>query len=188
MSRTPGLTVRAADGRVASLTAVGSGHAAGPDSCALRGLGADSRLVSATSPLGRMPSANHTRFCSRGQPDDTGEREREEEAQRGSVGGDKKNRTVCVGLRAVVLSLFGCLRTDTGTMTVGGGELSVPAARACCRGGMVLQYSDGTLGLGLGPAGLIIRSRAWATGRKASWRRAERSTHVTHFELPLAGL
>jgi len=48
-------------------------------------------------------------------------------------------------------------------MTVGGGELRVPAARACCRGGMVLQYSEGTLGLGLGPVGLIMRSRAWAT-------------------------
>ena len=49
-------------------------------------------------------------------------------------------------------------------MTVGGGELRVPAARACWRGGMVLQYSEGTLGLGLGPVGLIMRSRARATG------------------------
>ena len=49
-------------------------------------------------------------------------------------------------------------------MTVGGGELRVPAARACCRGGMVLQYSEGTLGFGLGPVGLIMRSRARATG------------------------
>lgn len=47
-------------------------------------------------------------------------------------------------------------------MTVGGGEFKVPAARACCRGGMVLQYSDGMLGFGLGPVGLIIRSNAWA--------------------------
>lgn len=61
--------------------------------------------------------------------------------------------------RGILLS-FGCLRTDTGTMTVGGGELRVPAARACCRGGMVLQYSDGMLGFGLGPTGLIMRSRA----------------------------
>lgn len=43
-------------------------------------------------------------------------------------------------------------------MTVGGGEFKVPAARACCRGGMVLQYSDGMFGFGLGPVGLIIRS------------------------------
>lgn len=50
-------------------------------------------------------------------------------------------------------------------MTVGGGEFKVPAARACCKGGMVLQYSDGTLGFGLGPVGLIIRSRACATKR-----------------------
>ena len=71
-------------------------------------------------------------------------------------------------LGVIILSLFGCLRTDTGTMTVGGGELRVPAARACCRGGMVLQYSDGTLGFGLGPEGLIIRSRAWATRRNMS--------------------
>ena len=61
---------------------------------------------------------------------------------------------------SAVLSLLGCLRTDTGTMTVGGGELRVPAARACCRGGTVLQYSDGTVGLGPGAVGLIIRSRA----------------------------
>ncbi len=47
-------------------------------------------------------------------------------------------------------------------MTVGGGELRVPAARACCMGGMVEQYSDGMLGLGLGPVGLIILSWAWA--------------------------
>lgn len=43
---------------------------------------------------------------------------------------------------------------------MGGGELRVPAARACCMGGMVEQYSDGMLGLGLGPVGLIILS--WA--------------------------
>lgn len=65
-----------------------------------------------------------------------------------------------------LLSLFGCLRTDTGTMTVGGGEFRVPAARACCKGGMVLQYSEGTLGFGLTPVGLIIRSRACATKGK----------------------
>lgn len=69
--------------------------------------------------------------------------------------------TVCPKLAVrCVPSLPGCLRTDTGTMTVGGGELRVPAARACCMGGMVEQYSDGMLGLGLGPVGLIIRS--WA--------------------------
>lgn len=56
----------------------------------------------------------------------------------------------------------GCLRTETGTMTVGGGELRVPAARACCIGGIVEQYSDGILGLGLDPVGLIILSRARA--------------------------
>lgn len=31
----------------------------------------DSLAVSATSPLGKIPSANHTRFCSRGQPNNT---------------------------------------------------------------------------------------------------------------------
>jgi len=36
-----------------------------------RRLATDSLAVSATSPLGKMPSANHTRFCSRGQPADT---------------------------------------------------------------------------------------------------------------------
>lgn len=34
-------------------------------------------------------------------------------------------------------------------MTVGGGELSTPDAWACCRGGMVEQYSAGLLGFGL---------------------------------------
>lgn len=46
-------------------------------------------------------------------------------------------------------SLPGGLRTPTGTMTVGGGEPSTPEAWACCRGGMVEQYSAGLLGLGL---------------------------------------
>lgn len=72
-----------------------------------------------------------------------------------------KGKADCV--RIILPSLLGCLRTDTGTMTVGGGEFRVPAARACCKGGIVLQYSDGTFGFGLGPVGLIIRSRAWAT-------------------------
>lgn len=49
----------------------------------------------------------------------------------------------------VVPSLPGCFRTPTGTMTVGGGELSTPDACACCSGGMVEQYSAGLLGLGL---------------------------------------
>lgn len=43
----------------------------------------------------------------------------------------------------------GCFRTPTGTMTVGGGELSTPEAWACCRGGIVEQYSAGLLGFGL---------------------------------------
>lgn len=49
----------------------------------------------------------------------------------------------------VVPSFPACLRTPTGTMTVGGGELSAPEAWACCRGGMVEQYSAGLLGFGL---------------------------------------
>lgn len=49
----------------------------------------------------------------------------------------------------VVPSLPGCFRTPTGTMTVGGGELSTPEAWACCRGGIVEQYSAGLLGFGL---------------------------------------
>lgn len=49
----------------------------------------------------------------------------------------------------VVPSFPACLRTPTGTMTVGGGELSTPEAWACCRGGMVEQYSAGLLGFGL---------------------------------------
>lgn len=49
----------------------------------------------------------------------------------------------------VIPSLPDCFRTPTGTMTVGGGELSTPDASACCRGGMVEQYSAGLLGFGL---------------------------------------
>ena len=52
------------------LTVVWSGETA-LNSWELRRLVTDSLVVSATSPLGRMPSANHTRFCSRGQPDNT---------------------------------------------------------------------------------------------------------------------
>lgn len=61
-----------------------------------------------------------------------------------------------------MLSFLGCFSTETGTMTVGGGELRVPDAWACWRGGTVEQYSDGILGLGLGPVGLIIVLNAWA--------------------------
>lgn len=63
-------------------------------------------------------------------------------------------------------------------MTVGGGELSVPAARACCRGGMVLQYSDGMLGFGLGPTGLIMRCRAEATRREMGFILAQTQLSV----------
>lgn len=52
-------------------------------------------------------------------------------------------------LRGSIPSLPDCFRTPTGTMTVGGGELSTPDASACCRGGMVEQYSAGLLGFGL---------------------------------------
>lgn len=147
----------------------------------------DSFVVSATSPLGRMPSANQTRFCSRGQP----ENKRQSKFVGRGRGGEKNERWLCGGcvgyLKVNIPSWFGCLRTDTGTMTVGGGELRVPAARACCRGGMVLQYSDGTLGFGLGPTGLIMRSRAWAATRHRSWMwfQLPNKTHSTSLHLRL---
>lgn len=56
----------------------------------------------------------------------------------------------------------GCLRTPTGTMTVGGGELSAPEACACCRGGIVEQYSDGLLGFGLWLQPPPVFSHVWA--------------------------
>lgn len=60
----------------------------------------------------------------------------------------------------------GCFRTPTGTMTVGGGELRAPEAWACCKGGIVEQYSAGLLGLGLWLEALIMFSQAWAKANK----------------------
>lgn len=59
-------------------------------------------------------------------------------------------------------SVPGCFKTPTGTITVGGGELRAPEAWACCKGGIVEQYSAGLLGLGLWLEALIMFSQAWA--------------------------
>lgn len=65
-------------------------------------------------------------------------------------------------------SLPDCFRTPTGTMTVGGGELRTPDASACCRGGMVEQYSAGLLGFGLWllTGGSVSHNRAARQGTK----------------------
>lgn len=118
------------------------------------------------SPFGRTPSANHTLLCSRVRTADGGNTHKKKNKQsyfswlkEGERNGENSFKIIaaCVrlrrGLRAlkflVVPSFPACLRTPTGTMTVGGGELSTPEAWACCRGGMVEQYSAGLLGFGL---------------------------------------
>lgn len=72
--------------------------------------------------------------------------------------GEEKERTAHDPLPSVP----GCFKTPTGTITVGGGELRAPEAWACCKGGIVEQYSAGLLGLGLWLEALIMFSQAWA--------------------------
>lgn len=79
----------------------------------------------------------------------------------------------------VVPSLPGCFRTPTGTMTVGGGELSTPEAWACCRGGMVEQYSAGLLGFGLWLLAAAGVSHDWADREKMAPVNI-RSRHALH--------
>lgn len=79
------------------------------NSCELLRLVTDSLVVSATSPLGKMPSANHTRFCSRGQPDNTQKKERR--LFKGTVHENKLNElsrqgTVLKSSHTVVVWLF----------------------------------------------------------------------------------
>lgn len=63
-------------------------------------------------------------------------------------------------------------------MTVGGGELRAPDAWACCKGGIVEQYSAGLLGLGLWLEALIMFSQAWAKANKEQETWAEESTQT----------
>lgn len=113
---------------------------------------------SAVSPLGRTPSENHTLLCSR-------ERDPKNKTRKTTLT-TLKDYSVTVFLTFVLVKLVPslpvCFSTPTGTMTVGGGELSTPEACACCRGGMVEQYSAGLLGLGLWLLPVAGVSHDWA--------------------------
>jgi len=67
-------------------------------------------------------------------------------------------------------------------MTVGGGELRAPEAWACCKGGIVEQYSAGLLGLGLWLEALIMFSQAWAKANKEqeTWAHRKLSNSPKH--------
>lgn len=100
---------------------------------------------SAASPFGRTPSANHTLRCSRDMDPKSEKKKKFRFAKKQCM----EVQSILLLQCGAVPSLPDCFRTPTGTITVGGGELSTPDASACCRGGMVEQYSAGLLGFGL---------------------------------------